>query len=235
MTPSWSCRSSRRRSIEPMSPPAGWMRALTAGSPMKSPGAPALWRDVERLFWREIANGLTNEEAGGRRVAGGLAAGSGSVAGCRCSWFPPWRAGICRPGVGGDRHGERPGCRGEGDRSPAGRDPSTISRALRRDAATRGGKLDYRASVAHWKAERCVVPRRRSWSPRSTARVRAGMAFGPGSPPGRRAGAGAGSGSVEGAQQAPSPGPAMDQRLTDFPDDDSTRISHEAIYQALFI
>ncbi|MBB4956566.1 transposase-like protein [Micromonospora polyrhachis] len=34
-----------------------------------------------------------------------------------------------------------------------GRDPSTISRELRRNAATRGGKLDYRASVAQWKAE----------------------------------------------------------------------------------
>ena len=34
-----------------------------------------------------------------------------------------------------------------------GRDPSTISRELRRNAATRGGRLDYRASVAQWKAE----------------------------------------------------------------------------------
>ena len=38
----------------------------------------------------------------------------------------------------------------------AGPDPSTISRELRRNAATRGGKLDYRASVAQWKAERCA-------------------------------------------------------------------------------
>jgi transposase-like protein len=34
-----------------------------------------------------------------------------------------------------------------------GRDPSTVSRELRRNAATRGGKLQYRASVAQWKAE----------------------------------------------------------------------------------
>jgi hypothetical protein len=33
------------------------------------------------------------------------------------------------------------------------RDPSTISRELRRNAATRGGKLEYRGSVAQWKAE----------------------------------------------------------------------------------
>src|SRR5689334_10261360 len=35
-----------------MGRPAGWMKALTGRSPMKSPGAPALRRDVERLFWR---------------------------------------------------------------------------------------------------------------------------------------------------------------------------------------
>ena len=34
-----------------------------------------------------------------------------------------------------------------------GRSPSTISRELRRNAATRGGRLDYRASIAQWKAE----------------------------------------------------------------------------------
>ncbi len=30
---------------------------------------------------------------------------------------------------------------------------STVSRELRRNAATRGGQLEYRASVAQWKAE----------------------------------------------------------------------------------
>jgi len=39
-----------------------------------------------------------------------------------------------------------------------GRSPSTISRELRRNAATRGGKLDYRASIAQWKSE--LVARR---------------------------------------------------------------------------
>ena len=34
-----------------------------------------------------------------------------------------------------------------------GRSPSTISRELRRNAATRGGRVDYRASVAQWHAE----------------------------------------------------------------------------------
>ena len=46
--------------------------------------------------------------------------------------------------------------RGAGVREIArrlGRDPSTVSRELRRNAATRAGRLDYRASVAQWKAE----------------------------------------------------------------------------------
>ena len=33
------------------------------------------------------------------------------------------------------------------------RSPSTISRELRRNAATRGGGLEYRASTAQWHAE----------------------------------------------------------------------------------
>src|SRR5262249_51062895 len=33
------------------------------------------------------------------------------------------------------------------------RPPSTISRELRRNAATRGGRLNYRASIAQWNAE----------------------------------------------------------------------------------
>jgi IS30 family transposase len=36
------------------------------------------------------------------------------------------------------------------------RSPSTISRELRRNAATRGGTLLYRATVAQWKAERAA-------------------------------------------------------------------------------
>jgi IS30 family transposase len=32
-----------------------------------------------------------------------------------------------------------------------GRSPSTISRELRRNAATRGGKLEHRVTIAQWK------------------------------------------------------------------------------------
>jgi len=37
-----------------------------------------------------------------------------------------------------------------------GRDPGTVSRELRRNAATRGGKQVYRAVVAQWKAQQAA-------------------------------------------------------------------------------
>jgi len=36
------------------------------------------------------------------------------------------------------------------------RSPSTISRELRRNAASRAGTLQYRATVAQWKAEKAA-------------------------------------------------------------------------------
>src|SRR3954470_13872673 len=139
-----------------MGRPAGWLKALTGRSPMKSPGAPALRREVERLFWREIAKGLTSEDAA-------IAVGVSQAAGSR--WFRE-RGGmplfLVAPVTGrylsfAEReeiavlNGQGLGVRKIAHR--VGRDPSTISRELRRNAATRGGKLDYRASVAQWKAD----------------------------------------------------------------------------------
>jgi len=45
------------------------------------------------------------------------------------------------------------GCGVRGIARQVGRSPATISRELRRNAATRGGRLDYRPSIAQWKAE----------------------------------------------------------------------------------
>src|SRR5436190_22934855 len=64
--PNWADSTGRRNtsSVEVlMGRPAGWMKELTGRSPMKSPGAPSLRREVERQFWREIAKGVTSEEA----------------------------------------------------------------------------------------------------------------------------------------------------------------------------
>jgi DNA-binding CsgD family transcriptional regulator len=144
-----------------MGRPAGWMKELTGKAPMKSPGKPSLRRDVERRFWREIVKGLSSEDAA-------LAVGASSAAGSR--WFRE-RGGmptfmLARPSGRYLSFEEREEiallrAQGAGVREIArrlGRAPSTISRELRRNAATRGGKLDYRASVAQWKAE--LVARR---------------------------------------------------------------------------
>jgi hypothetical protein len=46
-----------------MGRPAGWMRHLTGRSAMRSPGAPSARYEIERLFWKHIANGITSENA----------------------------------------------------------------------------------------------------------------------------------------------------------------------------
>src|SRR5450755_4043129 len=45
------------------------------------------------------------------------------------------------------------GCGVRGIARSLGRSPSTISRELRRNAATRSGALEYRASAAQWRAD----------------------------------------------------------------------------------
>ena len=118
-------------------------------------------REVEREFWREVAKGLLPEEAA-------AVVGVSPAAGTR--WF---RQGGGMPTIELSpltgrylSFAEREELallkvQGLGIREIAGhlgRSPSTISRELRRNAATRGGKLGYRASVAQWKAE--LVARR---------------------------------------------------------------------------
>jgi len=217
---------------------------------MKSPGAPALRREVERLFWREIAKVLTSEDAA-------IAVGVSQAAGSR--WFRE-RGGMplfmVHPLTGRylsfvEREeiavlkGQGLGVREIARR--VGRDPSTISRELRRNAATRGGRLDYRASVAQWKAE-LLAQRPKTAKLVTNNRLREYVQ--------ERL-----SGQVRRPDGTPVPGPVaapwkgrnkprrQDRRWVsgwspqqishrlriDFPDDDAMRISHEAIYQALFI
>ncbi len=113
-------------------------------------------RAVERPFWDQIAEGDLPTECA-------VAVGVSPVVGTR--WFRD--AGGMSPYSWGPPPGrfltfaEREEiavlrARGNGVRQIAaalGRSPSSISRELRRNAATRSGKLDYRASVAQWKAE----------------------------------------------------------------------------------
>ena len=130
-----------------------------AGRPaMRSPGRPSAGRlEHRQWFWAAIARGLSSE---------GAAAVAGVSAAVGVRWF---REGGGMPSVTlaapSGRYlsfAEREEIailrvRGCGVRAIArvlGRSPSTISRELRRNAATRGGGLDYRASTAQWHADR---------------------------------------------------------------------------------
>ena len=46
-----------------MGRPAGWMQKLTGRGAMRSPGAPSLRNEIERLYWVQIATGITSEKA----------------------------------------------------------------------------------------------------------------------------------------------------------------------------
>jgi len=119
---------------------------------MRSPGRPPGWRREHRQgFWKAIAQGVSSEEAA-------AVVGLASAVGTR--WF---REGggmrTVSPAPLSGRHlsfAEREEiailrAKGRGVRDIArqlDRAASTISRELRRNAATRGGTLDYRATAA---------------------------------------------------------------------------------------
>jgi IS30 family transposase len=218
---------------------------------MHSPGRPPVTSRVDRaVFWLAVGDGMTTVEAA--RLTG-----ISEAVGVR--WF---RDGGGMPTVSlaplSGRYlsfAEREEiallrAQGAGVRSIArqiGRSPSTVSRELRRNAATRGGRLEYRAVVAQWKAE--IAARRPK-----TAKLAADERLreyvqerlsGQVRRPDGRAVSGPATRPWNGRNKprrqdrrwakAWSPEQISNRLRLDFPDDELMRISHEAIYQSLYV
>ncbi|WP_439632242.1 transposase, partial [Shinella sp.] len=132
---------------------------------LSSPGRPPVWqRENLCRFWREIAAGLSSEDAA---VEAGVSAPVGN------RWFrssggmPPTHLSPSatplknRSLTFAEREEIALECaRGTGVRAIArklGRSPSTISREIRRNSATRGGDFNYRAITAQWHADRAAL------------------------------------------------------------------------------
>lgn len=218
--------------------------------PMRSPGTPPIPREAQRLFWIEIARGLLPAEAAavvgasqpvGQRWfhhAGGMSPFRlEPLSGRYLSFVEREEIAILHSQGAGVRQIAR----------ALGRDPSTISRELRRNAATRATNSGYRASVAQWKAE--LAARRPKVAklvanPALHAYVQdklSGQITMPdgtvvaGPPPPRFTGINKPHRKDRAWTNAWSPEQIANRIKVDFPDDESMRISHEAIYQSLYI
>jgi IS30 family transposase len=127
-----------------------------------------------------------------------------------------------------------------------GRSPSTISRELRRNAATRGGRLDYRATTAQWHADgraRTPKPAKLAVNDELRRYVQdrlAGVVQGPdgvavGGPDVGWIGRRRGRRRDRRWARSWSPEQISNRLRLDFPGDESMRVCHEAIYQSLFV
>ena len=214
------------------------------------PGRPEPSRAVQRAFWRLIAEGVTTEDAATGvgvstpvasrwfRHAGGMSPISlDEPTGRYLSFVEREEVAILKA----QEHGVREIAR------RIGRDPSTVSRELRRNAATRAGQRGYRAGVAQWKAQQAAKrpktaklvenDRLRDYVQDrldgSVRRPDGTIIIGPETPGWK--------GLNKPHRQdrrwttAWSPEQISHRLKIDFPDDESMRISHEAIYQSLFI
>jgi len=234
--------------------PAGarrqWAADRALRPAMRSPGRPEPSRSVQREFWRLIASGLRTEDAatgvgvswpvGSRwfRHAGGMSPISlDEPSGRYLSFAEREEIALLRAQQVGVREIAR----------RIGRDPGTVSRELRRNAATRAGQRDYRALVAQWKAQQAAKrpkPAKLVVNGRLADYVQQRLAGNVRRPAGTIV-TGPTTPGWKGLNKphrqdrrwatAWSPEQISHRLRIDFPDDGSMRISHEAIYQSLFI
>ena len=127
-----------------------------------------------------------------------------------------------------------------------GRAPSTISRELRRNAGTRSGRLEYRASTAQWHADRRArrpkpaklagnVELQRYVQDRLAGTVQRPDGTAVAGPEVQWIGRRHGRRQDRRWGKAWSPEQISHRLRVDFPDDESMRVSHETIYQALYV
>ena len=233
----------------------GKRRSARSGrAPLLSPGRPPVaGRDEQSRFWRAIAAGLSSEDAA---VDAGVSQPVGTRWFRKAGGMPPAMFSPSAKPLSGRylsllEREEIALLRVQGQSMQEigrrlGRSASTISRELRRNAATRSGGLEYRVTTAQCHAERSARrPKQTKLALNLTLRTYveerlAGVVIAPSGVPvpgpavpwkGRR----------HGPRQdrrwarAWSPEQIARRLPIDFPDDKTMRISHEAIYQALFV
>jgi len=223
-------------------------------SKLHSPGRPsAARRENYQLFWASVASGCSTEEAA-------IAAEVSPAVGAR--WFrgaggmPPSHYSKSAKPLSGRylSFAEREEIallrvQGHGVCNIARklwRASSTISRELRRNAATRSGGLDYRATTAQWHADRAArrpKPAKLAINDGLRQYVQDRLSGAVAAPDGVKI-AGPkvtwkGRRSVHRQHRrwatAWSPEQIARRLPIDFPEDETMRISHEAIYQALYV